>query len=167
MDRRLAILIAFAAGLAVVIGVVLIAQGGDEDDGGDPCEAEAVGDLGKKPEISVTGGAAPDDLVSEDIEPGDGKAAAPGDDVAVQYVGVDCATGEEFDASWDRGEPFEFTLGEGGVIPGWDEGVVGMKEGGRRLLVIPPELAYGAEGQPPDIGPNATLVFVIDLESVK
>ncbi|HET8949861.1 MAG TPA: FKBP-type peptidyl-prolyl cis-trans isomerase, partial [Solirubrobacteraceae bacterium] len=73
----------------------------------------------------------------------------------------------QFDASWDRGEPFTFQLGSGGVIPGWDEGVKGMKVGGRRMLVIPPDLAYGAQGSPPTIGPNETLVFVIDLLDVK
>jgi peptidylprolyl isomerase len=83
-------------------------------------------------------------------------------------VGVDYASGAEFDSSWSRGnEPLNFELGAGDVIPGWDEGVVGMKEGGRRQLTIPPDLAYGPAGSPPDIGPDATLVFVIDLESVK
>jgi peptidylprolyl isomerase len=85
----------------------------------------------------------------------------------VQYVGVSHSNGEQFDASWDRGgEPFTFTLGSGQVIPGWDEGVQGMKVGGRRKLVIPPDLAYGETGQPP-IGPNETLIFVIDLEDVQ
>jgi peptidylprolyl isomerase len=75
--------------------------------------------------------------------------------------------GTEFDNSYDRGQPFEFQLGAGGVIPGWDEGVQGMKVGGRRQLVIPPQLGYGAQGSPPDIPPNSTLVFVIDLLSVE
>jgi peptidylprolyl isomerase len=85
----------------------------------------------------------------------------------MQYVGVAFSTGEEFDASWDRGEPFEFTLGNGDVIAGWDEGIVGMKEGGRRKLTIPAEQAYGAQGSPPTIGPNETLVFVVDLEKIQ
>jgi peptidylprolyl isomerase len=84
----------------------------------------------------------------------------------VQYVGVSYSNGQEFDASWDRGEPFEFTLGVGQVIPGWDEGVEGMKEGGRRKLTIPADKAYGPQGSPPAIGPNETLVFVIDLVKV-
>ena len=85
----------------------------------------------------------------------------------MQYVGDSWSTGETFDASWDRGaEPLEFPLGAGQVIPGWDQGIQGMKEGGRRLIVIPPDLAYGPQGSPPVIGPNETLVFVVDLEKV-
>ena len=85
----------------------------------------------------------------------------------MQYVGVSAVNGRQFDASWDRGEPFSFQLGSGGVIQGWDQGVEGMKVGGRRQLVIPPDLAYGPQGSPPSIGPNETLVFVIDLLSVE
>jgi peptidylprolyl isomerase len=87
--------------------------------------------------------------------------------VSVQYVGVNFSNGQQFDASWDSGQPFEFPLGGGSVIPGWDQGVEGMKVGGRRELIIPPDLGYGAQGQPPDIPPNETLVFVIDLLDVK
>jgi peptidylprolyl isomerase len=87
--------------------------------------------------------------------------------VSVQYVGVSYLNGRQFDASWDRGEPFAFQLGAGAVIPGWDEGVKGMNVGGRRMLVIPPDLAYGPQGSPPAIGPNETLVFVIDLLGVE
>ena len=82
----------------------------------------------------------------------------------MQYVGASWSTGQQFDASWDGGEPFTFELGAGGVIPGWDEGLVGMRKGGRRLLVIPAAKGYGPQGQPPDIGPNETLIFVVDLE---
>ena len=86
----------------------------------------------------------------------------------MQYVGNSWSTGEQFDASWDRGaEPFEFPLGAGQVIPGWDQGIAGMKQGGRRLLVIPPELAYGAQSPSPDIAPNETLLFVVDLEKIR
>ena len=85
----------------------------------------------------------------------------------MQYVGVLYDGGTEFDASWNSGEPFPFKLGNGDVIKGWDQGIVGMKEGGRRKLIIPPDLAYGPEGQPPTIPPNATLVFVVDLKKVK
>ena len=123
-------------------------------------------DLKQKPEIPKPSGSPPTKLESEDIVEGKGKAAKEGDKVSVQYVGVAFSTGEEFDASWERGEPFEFTLGAGEVIPGWDQGVVGMKVGGRRQLTIPAELAYGAQGSPPAIGPNETLVFVIDLKKI-
>jgi peptidylprolyl isomerase len=123
-------------------------------------------DLDQKPEIPKPSGSPPTKLEALDIVKGKGKAAKEGDKVTVQYVGVAFSTGEEFDASWERDEPFEFTLGAGEVIPGWDEGVVGMKKGGRRQLTIPAELAYGAQGSPPAIGPNETLVFVIDLEKV-
>jgi peptidylprolyl isomerase len=120
-----------------------------------------------KPKVSVPSGQPPKKLVEKDLEEGTGPAAKAGDEVTVQYVGVGYDTEEEFDASWDRGEPFTFTLGVGEVIPGWDEGIEGMKVGGRRELVIPPELAYGAAGAPPAIGKNETLIFVVDLEAVK
>ena len=162
MDRRLIGIIGFAAVLAIVIGVVLIARGGD--DSGDSGSGEVSTDLAVKP-VPATDGEAPAELVVDDIVEGDGAEAKEGDRVTVQYVGVDFATGEEFDASWD-GEPFVFELGAGEVIPGWDEGVAGMKEGGRRQLTIPPDLAYGPQGSPPAIGPDATLAFVIDLQSV-
>ena len=162
MDRRLVAITAFVAVLGAVIAAVLIGRGGDDGGSG---SAEVATDLSEKPQPE-TSGEPPSELVSEDIVEGDGATAAEGDTVTVQYVGVDFETGEEFDSSWGR-EPFEFELGAGQVIPGWDEGVVGMKEGGRRQLTIPPDLAYGPTGQPPAIGPNATLAFVIDLESVK
>jgi peptidylprolyl isomerase len=123
--------------------------------------------LKQKPEIPKPTGSPPPNLTENDIVVGKGKKATKGDKVTVQYVGVAFSTGEEFDASWDRKEPFKFTLGNGEVIPGWDQGVVGMKEGGRRELTIPAELAYGAQGSPPAIGPNETLVFVIDLKKVE
>ena len=104
-------------------------------------------------------------LVTEDAIVGDGAEAVAGDTVTMQYVGV-LTDGTGFDASWDRGEPFEFTLGEGQVIAGWDEGVAGMKEGGRRVLIIPAEQGYGPTGSPPTIPGGATLVFVVDLLGV-
>jgi peptidylprolyl isomerase len=119
-----------------------------------------------KPQIEKPAGSSPRRLQKEDIVKGRGRGAKSGDQVTVQYVGVSFSTGEEFDASWDRGEPFAFQLGQGNVIPGWDKGIVGMKKGGRRKLVIPPEQAYGAEGSPPAIGPNETLIFVVDLVKV-
>jgi peptidylprolyl isomerase len=124
-------------------------------------------DLDEKPTIPKPEGSPPAELLAEDIVTGKGKAAEQGDTVTVQYVGASWSTGQEFDASWDRGEPFEFGLGAGQVIPGWDQGVAGMKRGGRRLLVIPPDLGYGPAGQPPAIGPNETLLFVVDLKRAK
>jgi peptidylprolyl isomerase len=129
-------------------------------------EGKISKDLKEKPEIPKPSGSPPTKLESEDIVEGKGKAAKEGDKVSVQYVGVAFSTGTEFDASWERGKPFDFTLGAGEVIPGWDQGVVGMKEGGRRQLTIPAELAYGAQGSPPAIGPNETLVFVIDMVKI-
>jgi peptidylprolyl isomerase len=123
-------------------------------------------DIDEKPTISRPEGEPPTELVSRDIVRGDGRTARSGDTVSVQYVGIAWSTGEQFDASWDRGEPFEFPLGGGQVIPGWDRGVEGMRVGGRRELVIPADLAYGPAGQGP-IGPNETLVFVVDLVGVK
>jgi peptidylprolyl isomerase len=124
-------------------------------------------DLTEKPQVAKPAGDPPAELQKTDIVKGKGKAAKAGDTVSVQYVGNSWSTGTQFDASWDRGsEPFEFPLGAGQVIPGWDQGVAGMKPGGRRLLVIPPDLAYGAQSPSPDIGPNETLIFVVDLEKV-
>ncbi len=119
-----------------------------------------------KPTVSVPTGPEPTALVTEDLVVGDGAEAVAGKQVAVQYVGVHYADGSQFDASWDRGQPFVFQLGGGQVIKGWDEGVVGMKVGGRRMLVVPGSLGYGAAGFPPVIKPNETLVFVVDLLAV-
>ena len=119
-----------------------------------------------KPEVTVPKGKLPKKLEIKDLKEGTGATAEPGKNVTVQYVGVSALNGRQFDASWDRGEPFSFQLGTGSVIQGWDEGVKGMKVGGRRQLVIPPDMAYGKDGSPPTIGPNETLVFVVDLVSV-
>ena len=127
---------------------------------------ETAAPAAAKPKVDVPSGPPPQKLVIKDLKKGTGPAAKTGDTVTVQYVGVNYANGRQFDASWDRGQPFSFQLGAGMVIPGWDQGVVGMKVGGRRELIIPPDLAYGAQGAPPDIPPNATLVFVIDLEKI-
>ncbi|MDQ1665320.1 MAG: hypothetical protein QOH75_1351 [Actinomycetota bacterium] len=116
-----------------------------------------------KPEIDFPGGPPPTELEITDLTVGDGEEAAPGRTAVVHYVGVAHSTGEEFDASWNRGEPFAFPLGAGNVIAGWDRGVVGMKVGGRRQLVIPPELAYGDRGAGGAIAPGETLIFVVDL----
>ncbi|HEX7279800.1 MAG TPA: FKBP-type peptidyl-prolyl cis-trans isomerase [Solirubrobacterales bacterium] len=119
-----------------------------------------------KPQVTVPDGAAPKKLVENDIEVGTGATAKAGDEVTVQYVGVGYDSKKEFDSSWSRSEPFAFNLGAGEVIPGWDQGIEGMKVGGRRELVIPPNLAYGPAGSPPVIGQNETLIFVVDLEAV-
>ncbi|MFE6609853.1 FKBP-type peptidyl-prolyl cis-trans isomerase [Amycolatopsis sp. NPDC057786] len=120
----------------------------------------------EKPQIDRPEGPAPSDLEKSDITVGEGQEAKAGDTVSVHYVGVSHSTGDQFDASWDRGEPLRFGLGAGQVIPGWDQGVAGMKVGGRRKLVIPPHLAYGERGAGGVIKPNETLIFVVDLVGV-
>ena len=120
-----------------------------------------------KPEIDFPDFDPPADLVVTDLTEGEGTEAAAGNTVSVHYVGVAHSTGEEFDASYNRGEPLQFRLGIGQVISGWDQGVQGMKVGGRRQLVIPPHLAYGDRGAGGVIGPGETLIFVVDLVGVK
>lgn len=120
-----------------------------------------------KPTVDIPAGAPPAELVREDLVIGTGTEATPGRTVEVHYVGVAWSTKKQFDASWDRGEAFDFPLGAGRVIRGWDEGVRGMRVGGRRRLTIPPSLGYGARGAGGDIGPNETLVFIVDLLAVR
>ena len=120
----------------------------------------------RKPDVTVPDTAPPAELVMVDDIVGDGAEATPGSNVTVHYVGVSWSTGKQFDASWDRMEPFRFGLGAGQVIQGWDQGVAGMKVGGRRTLHIPPDLGYGARGAGGVIKPNETLVFVCDLVGV-
>ena len=120
-----------------------------------------------KPEIDFPDSAPPDDLEVTDLTTGDGADAVSGKTVDVHYVGVTHSSGEEFDASYDRGQPLSFRLGVGQVISGWDQGVAGMKVGGRRKLVIPPHLAYGDRGAGGVIGPGETLIFVVDLVAVR
>lgn len=120
----------------------------------------------RKPDVTVPDTAPPAQLVVADDVEGTGDEAAAGQQVTVHYVGVSWSTGEEFDASWNRMEPFRFPLGQGHVIQGWDEGVQGMKVGGRRTLHIPPHLGYGAQGAGGVIAPNETLIFVVDLLGV-
>jgi peptidylprolyl isomerase len=174
--------------LALLAALALAACGGDEEDsgsGGDSAdtsqespppsddtgtETETAPDLtdtSVKPVIDRPSGMPPRRLVKEDIVKGKGPAAKPGDTVIVNYVGVSFSTGEEFDASWDTGQPFPVQLGAGNVIEGWEKGLLGIKKGGRRELIIPPEQAYGAKGAPPSIGPNETLVFVIDALEIQ
>ena len=152
---RSALLVAVVA----LVAVSVPACGKDKKSGGGTAS-------GTKPVVTVPAGNPPTALEKKDLIVGKGAEAVAGKKVSVQYVGVSYATKQQFDASWDRGQPFSFILGEGDVIKGWDQGVPGMKVGGRRQLVIPPDLAYGARGAPPAIGPNETLVFVVDLLSV-
>ena len=162
--------------LALLAVIALGACGSDSDDpAADTTQAksteepspaqqhEALEDTAARPHIPKPTGSPPRRLEKEDLVKGKGPAAKPGDTLTVNYVGVTFSTGEEFDASWDRGQPFRFVLGQGDVIPGWDRGMVGMRKNGRRMLTIPPQLAYGRDGSPPLIGPNETLVFVVDL----
>jgi peptidylprolyl isomerase len=168
--------------LALVAALAFAGCGDDDDEGSasppateeqtetaEPSPAEqraALEDTDKKPVIPRPTGTPPRRLEKEDIVRGKGQPAKPGDVLTVHYAGVAFSTGEEFDASWNSGQPYRFPLGGGAVIPGWDRGLVGMRRGGRRMLTIPPELAYGAAGQPPAIGPNETLVFVVDLLAI-
>ena len=162
--------------IVVVAGLVVVGCGSSSDSSTGSGEStatttessspEASGGEKTKPKVTVPTGAPPKKLEVKELEEGSGAEAKSGDEVTVQYVGVNYKNGKEFDSSWSRNEPFSFTLGAGEVIPGWDQGVEGMKVGGRRELIIPPELAYGETGAPPAIGPNETLVFVIDLLEV-
>ena len=120
----------------------------------------------RKPDVTIPDGTPPAELLIEDETIGDGDEAVAGQNVSVHYVGVSWSTGQQFDASWDRMEPFQFGLGRRQVIQGWDDGVQGMRVGGRRRLTIPPEMGYGAAGAGGVIGPNETLVFVVDLLAV-
>jgi peptidylprolyl isomerase len=119
-----------------------------------------------KPDVGPISGEPPAELVVEDITVGDGPEARPGQHVSVHYVGVAFSSGKEFDASYNRSDAFEFPLGGGQVIAGWDQGVAGMRVGGRRKLTIPPHLGYGARGAGGVIKPNETLIFVVDLLGV-
>jgi peptidylprolyl isomerase len=120
----------------------------------------------ERPEIDFPEGSPPADLEITDVTVGDGDEAKPGTNVSVHYVGVAHSTGEEFDASWNRGATLDFPLGAGRVIQGWDQGVAGMRVGGRRKLVIPPHLGYGSRGAGNAIKPGETLIFVVDLIAV-
>jgi len=160
--------------IAACLLLALAGCGGDDSSSTSESSAESgasakspeAGAPNKKPKVTVPNGPPPKQLETKDLIEGEGAEAKAGDEVTVQYVGVNYKTGKEFDASWDRGEPFTFQLGAGMVIPGWDQGVEGMKVGGRRELIIPPELGYGSAGSPPAIPPNETLVFVVDLVEV-
>jgi len=119
-----------------------------------------------KPSITIPEGEAPADLILEDLELGEGTEAVAGTNVTVHYVGVAWSNGQQFDASWDRNDTFSFRLGAGQVISGWDQGVAGMRVGGRRSITIPPHMGYGAAGAGGVIKGGETLVFVVDLLNV-
>ncbi|MFN8051591.1 MAG: FKBP-type peptidyl-prolyl cis-trans isomerase [Acidimicrobiales bacterium] len=119
-----------------------------------------------KPTVTIPDAEPPADLVVDDLVVGEGAEAVPGAVVTVHYVGVAWSNGQQFDASWDRNDPFDFRLGAGQVIPGWDQGVAGMRIGGRRQLTIPPHLGYGSQGAGGVIRGGETLVFVVDLLSL-
>jgi FKBP-type peptidyl-prolyl cis-trans isomerase len=175
-----------AFGLSTLASVLLIAGCGSSSKGGSTItvgnenkadnalihagetkkvETPTSGPLATEPKVTPPSGSAPTKLEQKDLIAGTGAEAKAGDKLTVNYVGVLFKGGKVFDASWKRKEPFTFTLGQGQVIKGWDQGLVGMKVGGRRELVIPSELAYGKTGSPPTIPANAPLVFVIDLLS--
>lgn len=168
---------------AILVGALLVFAGCGDDDSSDEgttaateqtTGGEANGAVEKsgdasdrtKPEVTVPDGEPPAELVENELIEGTGAEATKGDEVTVQYVGVGFESEEEFDSSWSRNEPFSFPPGAGEVIPGWEQGVEGMKVGGRRELIIPSELAYGSTGSPPAIGPNEALIFVVDLLEV-
>jgi peptidylprolyl isomerase len=166
--KPLALIVALCLALAVVVAGC---GSSDDDSSTGSTESSASTESSPtakktKPKVTVPKGAPPQELEIKELEEGTGAAAEAGDEVTVQYVGVNYKTGEEFDSSWSRNEPLVFGLGAGRVIPGWDQGIEGMKVGGRRELIIPPDLAYGEAGRPPAIGPEETLIFVIDLLAV-
>ncbi|MHB8593558.1 MAG: FKBP-type peptidyl-prolyl cis-trans isomerase [Acidimicrobiales bacterium] len=131
-----------------------------------PAQWSPAGTFGTKPTVVVPSGPPPTQLETHDLIVGSGPAAKAGDNVTVQYVGVSYTTKKQFDASWDRNQAFKFQLGVHQVIAGWDEGVVGMQVGGRRELIIPPNLAYGAQSPGAGIAANDTLIFIVDLVKI-
>lgn len=172
MHRRVILVVTLTA----VLALVGAACGGDDDEGALGGLADATEDsepdpaatdpLAEEPEVEIPKGDPPSELVVDDLTEGDGRAASGGSTVEVHYVGVLFDDGTEFDSSYDRGTPFSFTVGAGEVIQGWEQGVEGMKVGGMRRLVIPPDLAYGDRELGP-IPPGSTLVFVVELLSVQ
>ena len=170
-DHRWIVLAAFALLAVGIAAAILISRSGGGGSSKASCSKPpgptASGGKKTKPKVEVPDCEPSEELVVNELEKGTGATAKSGDEVTVQYVGVGFESGKEFDSSWSRNEPFKFTLAEGQVIKGWVQGVEGMRVGGRDELIIPPELAYGPEGSPPSIGPNETLIFVIDLLAVK
>jgi peptidylprolyl isomerase len=170
--------------LALLLGAGIVACGGDDSSSGETAATPAATETptpqagnvdeiaagitkntGKEPKIVTPKGDPPSQLVIKDIVKGKGPKAKPGDTLTMMYTGYSWSNGQKFDASWDRGQPFPFQLGAGMVIPGWDKGMVGMRKGVRRLLIIPPDLGYGPQGSGP-IGPNETLIFAVDLKKI-
>jgi peptidylprolyl isomerase len=169
--------------LALLLAAGFAACGGDDSSSGEsaatatPTEAPATANVDaiaagitkntkQEPKIVMPSGDPPTQLVIKDVVKGKGPKAKPGDKLTMQYTGYSWSNGQKFDASWDRGgQPFPFQLGAGMVIPGWDKGMVGMQKGGRRLLIIPPDMGYGPQGSGP-IAPNETLIFAVDLEKI-
>jgi peptidylprolyl isomerase len=162
-NRERLIFVGALAVAAIIAVVVVLVTGGDDSSSTTTFDPNSI----TKPKVDVPTGPPPKTLQSKDITVGSGDTAQAGDTLTMQYVGVLYDNGKEFDSSWSHGQPFTFQLGAGSVIPGWDQGIVGMKVGGRRQLIIPPDLGYGAQGSPPAIPPNATLVFVVDLLDVQ
>jgi FKBP-type peptidyl-prolyl cis-trans isomerase len=173
MSKR-ALLTCAAAALAVVLAAcgsskapgVQLAPGQGATQAAVPTTPKPPPALAAKPVVTVPKSCATTKLLTKDLIKGTGQVVAPGQTVTVNYVGVLCKTGVEFDSSWKRNQPFTTALTAGGVIPGWVQGIPGMRVGGRRELIIPAALAYGKAGSPPTIPPNSPLVFVVDLLSV-
>ena len=156
--------------IVLCLALALVGCGGSDDSSSGSAETSAdapAESINKKPVVEVPTGPPPKELEEIELIEGTGPEAKAGDNVTVQYVLVDYKSGKEIESSWERNEPLPFTLGSSSVIPGWEQGVEGMKVGGRRELIIPPELAYGAAGAPPSIKPNATLIFVVDMVSIE
>lgn len=163
-----------ALALAALVASLLLGCAGDDTTGDPPAAADGEEDtVSQDPEARPDTSALvpadtepPAELVVEDVAVGEGPAATDGDRLVVDYVGVRWSDGGEFDASWERGQPFEVTLGAGQVITGWEQGLQGMQVGGRRIITIPPDLAYGDRSVGGVIGPGETLVFVVDLRAI-
>jgi peptidylprolyl isomerase len=170
--------------LTLLLGAGIAACGGDDSSSAETAATPAATDTptpqagnvdeiaagitkntSKEPKIVTPKGDPPSQLVIKDVVKGKGPKAKPGDTLTMMYAGYSWSNGQKFDASWDRGQAFPFQLGAGMVIPGWDKGMVGMRKGGRRLLIIPPDQGYGPQGSGP-IGPNETLIFAVDLKKL-
>ena len=152
---------------AVLLAAVLLpACAGEDEPRSGVAPSPSVPIATAKPTVAKPKGPAPKDLVTEDLLVGTGAAVVPGQVVSVHYVLVEFASGKEVESSWNGGHPFQFTLGNGDVIEGWDKGLLGMRVGGRRRLVIPPRLAYGEQEQPGEPLTGKTLVFVVDVVGV-
>jgi peptidylprolyl isomerase len=157
--------------LGVVVGVLGCSDDAVPDQDADAsAETPSGPDLAAKPDLITVlpddRGEPPSGLRIDDLVEGEGAEATVGAELTVHFLGASWTTGREFDATWDRGQPYTFTLGEGEVIPGWDQGLLGMREGGRRALVVPPDLAYGDRGAAAGIAPGETIVFIVDLLEV-